>query len=143
MSENIFPRRFQSSWKRPSGSVRQTYMGIVTAIVEIAKDVAMLVISAAIILYWIAPRYPQVRWLQTFRMPNFPRSAPSPNVRRARNIFEGIQLIGLGLLLPIGYLFSTAIFFTGIEPVWVVVVAVLSLFCIALGIAGIVKSRSI
>jgi hypothetical protein len=49
----------------------------------------------------------------------------------------------LGLLLPIGYLFSTAIFFTGIEPVWVVVVAVLSLFCIALGIAGIVKSRSI
>jgi hypothetical protein len=88
-----------------------------------------------------AKRWPHIRWLQAFRMPELSPERKAIQRRRA-NVFAGAELILFGVVLPLGYGALTIMMFNEFDPLITVGVIAASLFCIGLGVTAIVKSRS-
>ncbi|MGH7560427.1 MAG: hypothetical protein ACRENB_05345 [Gemmatimonadales bacterium] len=109
------------------------------------RSVEMILASVAAVvlaLSFAARRFPAVAWLQAFRFdPPQLREEQRARMRRRANIYAGIELILLGLVLPIGYLALTLMFFNSITTAGVVLTALGSLLCIGLGITAIAKNR--
>jgi hypothetical protein len=94
--------------------------------------------------FWVlshqAKRRPDVEWLQAFKLPQLPESRRRALARR-HDIIAGVELILLGLCLPIGYVILTAMTFGSFDALWIAGVALGSVLCIALGITAMIQSR--
>jgi hypothetical protein len=90
----------------------------------------------------LSRRFPDVAWLQAFRfrMPQ-PSAAQRAVLRRRANAHAGIEMILLGVCLPLGYVALTVMFFHSFTAMGVVAVLAGSALCIALGITAIRRSR--
>lgn len=90
----------------------------------------------------LARRFPDVAWLQPFRfrLPQ-PSAAQQSRMRRRANAYAGIELILLGICLPLGYAALTVMFFNSFTTMGVIAVLAGSALCIALGITAIRRSR--
>lgn len=90
----------------------------------------------------LARRFPDVTWLQPlrFRLPQ-PSVAQQARMRRRANAHAGIEMILLGICLPLGYVALTVMFFHSFTAMGVVAVLAGSALCIALGISAIRRSR--
>lgn len=100
------------------------------------------VIAIAFTLVWLARTFPQLTWLQAFRFPGFQlNDEQRARRRRTADRIAALQIIGLGLVLPFGYVALTVMMFNDFETTPTIVVGACSLLCIALGIWGLVRNR--
>jgi hypothetical protein len=89
----------------------------------------------------LSRRFPQVEWLQHFRYdPPKLSEAQRARMQRRANVAAGVQLILLGVVLPMGYIVLTVMMFNDITRKAMAVVLTGSVVCIALGITAIVRS---
>lgn len=90
----------------------------------------------------LARRYPEVAWLQAFRdaFPRLPEKERA-RMRRRANVYAGVEMILMGLALPLGYLFLTVMFFNAFTPLKTTLVLAASVLLIGLGCTAIWRSR--
>lgn len=90
----------------------------------------------------LARRRPDVTWLQPFRtaFPQ-PTEAQRQRQRRRADTHAGVELILLGLVIPIGYVALTLMTFSDTSAVGLTLAAAGSLLCIGLGVTAIVQNR--
>jgi hypothetical protein len=90
----------------------------------------------------LARRFPETGWLQLFRF-NPPQLSDEEKVRlrRRSNIHAGIELLLLGIVLPLIYIAITVMLFNTFDTVMNVLVFAASVLCIGLGLTAIWKNR--
>jgi len=106
---------------------------------EALKLAAAIFAMTFMVLSWLAGRRPDVRWLQPFRMPEVHPAIREQRRRRAERV-AGVEMILVGICLPIGYLILTVMTFSSLDPWWTAGVAIASIACIAGGITVLVKN---
>ncbi len=90
----------------------------------------------------IARRFPNVAWLQVLRYdpPRLSVEQRARNRRRA-NVYAGVEMILMGVVLPFGYFALTVMFFNSPTPTGIVLTLGASLLLIVLGVVSIARSR--
>ena len=90
----------------------------------------------------LSRRFPDVAWLQVFRY-NMPRLSEEQRakIRQRSNIHAGIELILIGIVLPIVYVVGTVMLFNEPTTTGTVLVLAGSLLLIALGATAIWRNR--
>ena len=90
----------------------------------------------------VSRRFPRVGWLQIFRY-DAPRlsNEQQARIRRRSNIHAGIELILMGIGLPLLYVAGTVMFFNTFSTTATTVVSVGSVLCIGLGVTAIWRNR--
>ena len=90
----------------------------------------------------LARRFPGVGWLQLFRYKGPPLSeAQRARIRQRSNIHAGIELILMGIVLPILYVVGIVMFFNEVTTNALVLVMAGSVLLIGLGVVGIWQNR--
>ena len=114
---------------------------MIDALPDGIRTALIVLLGAFVVLATLANRYPAVAWLRFFRMPGPGLSdAQRERLRRSSNIRTGVQLIGIGLLLPFGYLLLEIITLSEIETGMLLALLAGGVLCVALGIAAIVRA---
>lgn len=118
----------------PVGDNRAVYRTIQLVLVGLL--VAVLGLSA------LSRRFPHVAWLRVFRY-DAPRLSAQQRatIRQRSNIHAGIELILMGIVLPLLYVAGTVMFFNNFSRAATTVVCAGSAFCIGLGVAAIWRNR--
>jgi hypothetical protein len=90
----------------------------------------------------LSRRFPHVSWLQVFRY-DPPRLSEKQRarMRKSANITAGLELILLGIGLPMLYVVSTVMFFGSFTTTGIILTFASSVLCIGLGATGIWRSR--
>jgi hypothetical protein len=105
------------------------------------KAILMGLIVLAFVFSRLALRFPDVAWLQMFRLPvRHMSEEEKARQRRRANLMVGIQIILAGLVLPFLYLISKVMMFDEPTPLGMIIVAACSVACLGLGIWIIVRS---
>jgi hypothetical protein len=104
--------------------------------------VALGVLGAVYGLSALSRRFPRVGWLQAFRF-NRPQLSPEHQARMRQrvNVYAGLELIMLGVILPMGYAALTMMTFGEFTTTGNVLVGAGSVLCIGLGLMAIWKNR--
>ncbi|HKZ80970.1 MAG TPA: hypothetical protein VJ124_22045 [Pyrinomonadaceae bacterium] len=99
------------------------------------KAILVGLLAILLLLNRLARALPHVAWLQSFRLPVMRISEEQKaKRRRSANRLAGLEIILLGLALPLLYLFSTLILFNEPKATLMIIVTVSSVLCITLGI---------
>ena len=99
------------------------------------KAILLGLIAIVFVLSRLALRFPDVAWLQIFRLPVRQMSEEEKARRRRRaNRMAGLEMILAGLILPLLYLASKVMMFNEPTPLGLVIVGACSVACIGLGI---------
>jgi hypothetical protein len=90
----------------------------------------------------LARRFAQVSWLQVFRFerPQL-NEAQRARIRQRANVHAGIELILLGIVVPIVYVALTVMFFNSVTSSAIILVAGASILLIGLGVTAIWRNR--
>ena len=105
-----------------------------------------LTLGSLVLAVWalsrLAQRFPQVGWLQVFR-DAWPKLSEEQKakMRRRGNIYAGVEMILLGMVIPLGYAALTVMFFNKFTPTGIFLALASSLLLIGLGITAIVRAR--
>jgi uncharacterized membrane protein len=99
-------------------------------------------LAVAILLGWAARTFPEMEWLQVFRLPTVQLSEEEKaRRRRTANRLAAFEMMLAGLVLPLLYVFSTVMMFNELKTVPTIIVTVASVVCIGVGIAVSVRDR--
>jgi hypothetical protein len=99
------------------------------------RAILLGVIVIAFGLNRLARAFPDVAWLQFFRLPEREMSEEEKARRRRRaNRLAGMEMVIAGLVLPLLYFVPTFMMFNEPKPVPMFVIGALSIACITLGI---------
>lgn len=105
------------------------------------KAILLGLIAAVFVLSRLAPRFPDVAWLQVFRLPVRQMSEEEKARRRRRaNRMAGVEIILAGMILPLLYLAAKVMMFNEPTTLGLVIVGGCSLACIILGIWVIARN---
>lgn len=106
------------------------------------QAVLLGILAAVFGLSALSRRFPGVGWLQRFRY-EFPRQSEEQRerMRRRANIHAGVELILLGVVLPMGYVAVSMMSFNTPTPTALAVVSGFSVLLIVLGVIGIWRNR--
>jgi hypothetical protein len=90
----------------------------------------------------LSRRFPDIAWLQVFRY-NAPRLSDEQRAKMTQraNIYAGIELIILGIIVPLVYFAGTVMMFNEPTPTGIIISLVSALVLIGLGAAGIWRNR--
>jgi hypothetical protein len=104
--------------------------------------VAVGVLAVVFGLSGLSRRFPDVAWLQLFRYER-PRLSEEhrARMRRRANVHAGVELILIGIVLPMGYVALTAMMFNDITTKGMAIALAGSVLCIGLGVTAIVRSN--
>jgi hypothetical protein len=91
-------------------------------------------------LSMLSRRFPDVAWLRPFQPPKLTPRQQATHRRRA-NTYAGLEMILIGVLIPMGYVAMTVMTFNNFDTTTTVLVIGGSLVCIGLGITAIVRSQ--
>lgn len=106
------------------------------------KAIVVVLVVVGFVLTRLALRFPDVAWLQIFRLPVRQISdEEKARQRRRASLMAGIQIILAGLVLPLLYLASKVMMFDEPTPLGMIIVGGCMLACIGLGIWIIVRNR--
>jgi hypothetical protein len=88
----------------------------------------------------LSRRFPNVGWLQPFRYER-PRLSEEhrARMRRRANVHAGVELIMIGIGLPMAYVVLTVMMFNDITAKAMAIVLTGSALCIGLGVTAIVR----
>lgn len=87
-----------------------------------------------------ARRYPHVAWLRPFQPPKLSARQQAIQRRRA-NTLVGLEMILMGIIVPVGYFVVTVMMFNEFDPLVTLLVIGVSIASLGFGIAAIVSSR--
>ena len=104
------------------------------------KAIFTVVILVFMALGYAARRRPDVQWLQPFDLFRHLTPEQRERMRRRANTHAGIEMIFVGLLIPVGYLILNVMFFSSMSWAGIAIAGGLSIVCIAFGIMAI-RSR--
>ncbi len=109
------------------------------------RNIQMVLGSVAAVLFGLSAlsrRFPHVGWLQHFRF-DLPQLSEEQRARMQRraNVRAGVELILIGMVLPMGYVVLTVMMFNNITAKAMAIVLAGSVLCIGLGITAIVRSN--
>jgi hypothetical protein len=106
------------------------------------KLVAGGVLVVVLGLSALSRRFPHVAWLQIFRYdPPRLTEEQRATMRRRANVYSGVQLILLGIVLPMLYVAGTLMFFNDFTTKGIALALGASALCIGLGVTAIWQSR--
>ena len=108
---------------------------------ETGKIALGSVVIGWVLLQAAARRFPTVAWLQRLKLPELP-PAQRARARRRASFYVGVELILLGLALPLGYGALTMMTFGAFDPLWTTGVLVTAAVCVAAGVVAVVKTAS-
>jgi integral membrane sensor domain MASE1 len=107
---------------------------------DTVKIVTVAILGVLYGLSALSRRFPDVDWLQHFR---FERPQLSEehraSMRRRANVLAGVQLILMGVGLPLAYVVLTVMMFNDITAKAMTMVLAGSVLCVGLGITAIVR----
>ena len=107
------------------------------------KAILLGLITVVFVFSRLAPRFPDVAWLQVFRLPTRQISEEEKARRRRRaNRMAGVEIILAGMILPLLYLAAKVMMFNEPTTLGLVIVVGCSFACIGLGIWAIVRNRA-
>ena len=105
------------------------------------KAILLGLIAVVFVLSRLATRFPDVPWLQHFRLPiRHLSEEEKARQRRRASLMAGMEMILAGLVLPLLYLAAKVMMFNEPTTLGLVIVGGCSLACIGLGIWFIVRS---
>ena len=105
------------------------------------KTILLGLIAIAFLLSRLAHWFPQVAWLQIFRLPVMQMSAEQREKRqRSGNRMAGLEMVLAGVVLPLLYFGTTIMFFSEPQTIPMIVVIACSALCIAFGIWNFVRN---
>ena len=105
------------------------------------KAILLGLIATAFVLSRLAHWFPQVAWLQIFRLPVIQMSEQQREKRRRfGNRMAGLEIVLAGVVLPLLYFASTIMFFSEPQTIPTITVTALGAMCIALGIWVFVRN---
>lgn len=87
----------------------------------------------------MARRFPDVAWLEPFHFDKHLTPRQRVTMRRRTNVLAGMEMILAGILLPLGYIALTVMFFNSFTPKGITLTFLGSALCIGLGITAIVR----
>ena len=106
------------------------------------KAIVVVLVVVGFVLTSLAPRFPNVAWLQMFRLPvRHISEEEKARQRRRASLMAGIQIILAGLVLPMLYLVSKVMMFDEPTRLGMIIAAACMLACIGVGIWVIVRNR--
>lgn len=106
------------------------------------KTIVVVLVVVGFVLTRLAVRFPDVAWLQIFRLPVREMSdEEKARQRRRASLMVGIQIILAGLALPLLYLISKVMMFDEPTSLGMIIAAGCMLACVALGVWVIARSR--
>jgi hypothetical protein len=106
------------------------------------KAILLGVIALAFVMFRLARAFPDVGWLQFFRLPVLQMSEQErARRRRSANRLAGLEIVLAGIVLPFLYFASTFILFSEPRTVPTIIVTVCSILCIVLGIWVFARDR--
>jgi hypothetical protein len=109
------------------------------------RDIQIVMVSLLGVLYGLSAlsrRFPHVAWLQLVRFePPRMSEAQRARARRRTNVYTGVELIMLGVGLPLAYVAMTVMFFSDISTIEMALVLTGSALLIGLGVTAIWRSR--
>ncbi len=89
----------------------------------------------------LSRRFPEVAWLQAFRIENRLTEEQKARMRRRAQVHAGVEMILVGIALPMGYVVLTVMFMNNFTPLATTLVLAGSVLFIGLGVTAIVRSR--
>lgn len=109
------------------------------------RDVQLVLVGVLAVLFGLSAlsrQFPHIAWLQLFRF-NAPRLSEEQRakMRQRANIHAGIELILLGMVVPIGYFATTIMMFNDPTPTGIAIALGSALLLIGLGITAIWRNR--
>ena len=105
------------------------------------KAILLGLIAVVFVLSRLSYRFPDVDWLQHFRMPiRHVSEEEKRRQRRRASMMAGMEIILAGLVLPLLYIAAKVMMFNEPTALGMVIVGGCSLACIVLGIWVIVRS---
>lgn len=109
---------------------------------DTAEAVLLGLIAIALALAWLRRAFPQVAWLQVFRLPAIHMSAEQrARQRRTSDRLVALEIMAAGLALPLLYVGSQIMLFNDIKGTPMIIAGACSVLCIALGIWILVRNR--
>jgi hypothetical protein len=104
------------------------------------KVIAVGILAAVYGLSALSRRFPDVGWLQHFRYERPQLSEEHrARMRRRANVYAGVELIMIGIGLPMAYVVLTVMMFNDITAKEMAIVLTGSALCIGLGVTAIVR----
>jgi hypothetical protein len=109
---------------------------------EKVKLVLVVLLALVFGVSALARHFPDIGWLQRLRYdPPRLSEAQRAKIRRRANFNAGVELILMGVIVPIGYVMLTVMLFSNFSGTAMAVVFASSALCICLGITAIWQSR--
>jgi hypothetical protein len=106
-----------------------------TFLPDSVKAILLGLIAIVFILSRLAYWFPDVAWLQVFRLPVIQMTEEQrAKRRRSVNRMAGLEMVLAGFVLPLIYFGSTIMFFSEPKTLPTIIVTACSVLCIALGI---------
>ena len=116
-----------------------------TFLPEVVKQVGMALITGAVLLVWVARRFPNVSWLQRFQFPEFrPKRSPAQEARHRRvaNVITALEIMLFGLAFPVLYVLSKVMMFDDLERVPLILSFAATGVCFCIGIWILLRAKS-
>lgn len=108
------------------------------------RNVQLVLGGLAAVLFGLSAlsrRFPEVAWLQAFRFENRLTEQQKARMRRRAQVNAGVEMILVGIALPMGYIIITVMFMNDFTPIATTLVLAGSVLLIGLGITAIARSR--
>lgn len=108
----------------------------------LSREAQIIVLTLLAVFYGLSlasRRYPDVAWLRPFHPPKLTPRQEATQRRRA-NTMAGLEMILLGVIVPLGYVFLTVMMFNDFDPIVTVLVIGGSIVCVGFGISAIIQS---
>jgi|GEM_PF-2046703 len=99
------------------------------------KALLLGVLAIGFTLSRLARAFPDVHWLQYFRLPIRQMSEEQKaGRRRSANRLAGVEIVLAGVILPLLYFGSTMLLFSEPKRTPLIIVTICSILCVVLGI---------
>ena len=106
-----------------------------TFLPDSVKAILLGLVAIVFLLSRLARWFPHVAWLQVFRLPVIQMSEEQrAKQRRSGNRMAGLEMVLVGVVLPLLYFASTVMFFSESQPILAIIVTACSVLCMALGL---------
>ena len=113
-----------------------------TFLPDSVQAILLGVIALAFVMSRLARAFPDVGWLQFFRLPVLQMSEEQrARRRRSANRLVGLEIVLAGIVLPFLYFASTFLLFSEPRTGPTIIVTACSLLCVVLGIWVFVRNR--
>lgn len=113
-----------------------------TFLPDSVKAILLGLVATVFVLSRLARWFPNVTWLQLFRLPIIQMSEEQRAKQvRSGNRMAGLEMVIAGIVLPLLYFGSTIMFFSKPRAIPTIIISACSVLCISFGVWVFVRNR--